>query len=1042
MYLPDLMLAWNFAVQTSNERLTSSVSSILALLLKTISGQLDLRDYGVLLCRTLLHRDQLNLFSRGLSSEAHKEHLISPCLRALTEIVGFDGGTLASQVFDRQDSTFNPKFLDRNLRLFKTSGEESRRKVSVRSNAVRYLLANLRYQPVDNRIRILDHRNLFRTLFDNIKNDTFEVARDIVRSIETHVLKVPEIPRRLKTGIMTDKALSSFLDDIRSEGEDVADGAEQTSSSRRSEILGFLTRVCTNQDLGVLLVNGWYPPGTEKANDEDEGDVIEQDDLDLYDYELEDFAKNGIAVRNAILSKFLQVLRPHANLEERELGLAIFKAAPELVADHLFQGRNRFSLEPKLTNTWIGYASYFFSLVTLPVPALFGNSKEFRSKPPPASVVVENILPSPLNQKVMTRCLNQSSDLVTLFAVRILTVSLEKLASVLSIFKEASREYPVYQEAAKRLISELEGRLPTFKDMVTVTRQSADNNAVLREASTRLIRTYQSVMPQAAADESYDVAARLTTLLEQDLTDSSVDDSRLLQELELKHLLVIAGQSSGMRWWNKQGSLPFSPFVVLLRLCTVQSSSLSLKQDLSDLLRTIADDNGIIRDAKRGSSFDYLLASLYPTGTWSPTEATFNFIDECVGRLIRKPIKYMDDLEDFRGVDENGKDTTGAFLMACLEQAPFTSRLDSRQQEEIYRWLARFLFGIRRCEEYPPTKTRPVFPLEVESRLLAAGIKLSPETGEDIVMPQYSKMTRSLPVVMKESVNGTTSSEARPSRAELSRPAQESENRPELRRWQGMNADEALQDGILGSLALCLCSKYLEIRRQGLTALRSMRGKVQEESFDAKDQVDLLLGELIETASGVIDERPLSYIGGSFALHALRVLAEPTHFIFSKINRYLLKDPSWNIRKLADFWLGKTILEMPEEDNTYWKELIWVLDMLVDGVRTAEDVNVLRSRNVFERLLALGASPSAGQALRDRIAQLLFNAICAGGSTTLVTSCGLVSWLKIQKVNGFLDHAIITQFATTLISEMDGPKIDEWSGGMIMEELDSLVVPT
>lgn len=274
---------------------------------------------------------------------------------------------------------------------------------------------------------------------------------------------------------------------------------------------------------------------------------------------------------------------------------------------------------------------------------------------------------------------------------------------------------------------------------------------------------------------------------------------------------------------------------------------------------------------------------------------------------------------------------------------------------------------------------------------------------------------------------------------ELLRPAQESENRPELRRWQNMNIDEALQDGILGSLALCLCSRYQEIRKQGLNALRAVRNKAHEETFDAQEQVNLLLGELIETASPIIDSRPLSYIGGSFASHALRVLSDPTHFMFSKVNRYLLKDPSWNIRKLADFWLGKTILEMPEQDNTYWKELIWVLDMLVDGVRTADDVDVLRSRNVFERLLALGASPSAGQAVRDRIAQLLYGAVCVGGSATLVTSCGLVSWLKAQKANAFLEDTVVSQFASTLIKEMDGAKVEEWSGGMVIEELDSLV---
>jgi len=1030
-YLPDLMQAWSFAVQTGNEKLSTAVSSILALLLKTISGQLELRDYGAILCRTLLQRDQVKLFSRGLSAEAHKDHLISPCLRALTEIVSFDGGAFAYQVFERQDSTFNSKFLDRNLRLFKTSGDEDRRKVSVRSNAVRYLLANIRYQPVVNRIRILEYRNLFRTLFDNLKNDSFELVRDVLRSVEAHILRDQEIPRRSKTAIITEKAMISILEVARSE-EDTELPDSPSVSSRRKESLGFLIKVSTNRDLGVLLSQGWYPPGSDK-DDDDQEDAMDNDDFDMDDYTAGHLANIEIPIRNSILSRFLQALRPHAVLDERELALAIFQAAPELVVDYLYQGRNRFSLEPKLTNTWIGYASFFFSLVELPVPSHFGHGKEYSPKPPPPRIVMENILPSPLSQKVMTRCLNQSSDLIVLFAVRLLTIGLEKFGRVIATYRNISQEHSSYVVAIQKLTAEIQERLPLFKDLVTVTRKAADNNMVLREASTRLVRIYQQTMPQAAAEETFDVAARLTALLEREQDGESTDDSKLLQDLEMQHLLAIAGQSSGMRWWNKQGNLRFSPFTVLLQLSARATSSTLLKNDLETLLKTVACDNGILQAHTNSSAFSALRVSLSAHEDWSPSAATFNFVDECIGRLVKKPVKYMDDLDNIQPDADTGvRKSLSMLVMVCLEQAPFTSRMKSEEQEEILMWMARFFAALENIgEDEAVLKT-------VKKKLEGQKMQLPKIAADKVFVPEFELPKKNSTTTDSLAVNDHSDPSTQGASFALTEAPEESENRPELRKWQNLDVEEAIQDGVAGRLAVCLCSKYPEIRKQGLTALRGMWKKFPESSYEGKDQADLLVGELIETASGIIDERPMSYIGGSFATHALQVLTDPTHFMFPKVNRYLLKDPTWNIRQLPDYWLGKTILEMPEDDNTYWKELMWVLDMLVDGVRTVDDVGVLRSRNVFERLLALASSPSAGQAVRERIALLIYRSICVGGATLLVTSCGLVSWLRVQRSSGMLSHATVDTFAKAIEGRMDTVKVEEWAGAQLEDELESL----
>jgi len=119
-FLGQLWQAWSFASQNNNDHLASSVSAILALLLRTISSLLDFREHGLLLCRTVLQHQHLRLVKRGLDAPKHKEFVISPCLRLLTEVISFDGGALARDAYKRREQTFDVATLRRNLALVKT----------------------------------------------------------------------------------------------------------------------------------------------------------------------------------------------------------------------------------------------------------------------------------------------------------------------------------------------------------------------------------------------------------------------------------------------------------------------------------------------------------------------------------------------------------------------------------------------------------------------------------------------------------------------------------------------------------------------------------------------------------------------------------------------------------------------------------------------------------------------------------------------------------------------------------------------------------
>lgn len=119
-FLSQLWQAWSFANQNNNDYLASSIGAIFALLLRTLSSLLDFRDHGLLLCRTVLLFQHLRLVKRGMDAPKHKDFVIQPCLRLLTELVSFDGGVLAREAYKRREQTFDITTLRRNLGLVRT----------------------------------------------------------------------------------------------------------------------------------------------------------------------------------------------------------------------------------------------------------------------------------------------------------------------------------------------------------------------------------------------------------------------------------------------------------------------------------------------------------------------------------------------------------------------------------------------------------------------------------------------------------------------------------------------------------------------------------------------------------------------------------------------------------------------------------------------------------------------------------------------------------------------------------------------------------
>jgi nucleolar pre-ribosomal-associated protein 1 len=1024
-YLPDFMQAWSFANQTNNDYLISSVSSILALLLKTLATLVDSREYGILLIKTLLNHAQLKLISRGVSAPKHKEHVISPCLRILTEMVSFDAGLMAKQVYSKRDFTFETKIVARNLCLVKSGSGPS-----VRSNAIRYLLANFKYQGEGAKIDILKNGHITKALFDHLKDDTADALQEIFKTLELNILRDETIPRATKSHTISERSLSGVLAALRTYATtESPTGDDSTLVRAKTAIIAFLKLVSTTPSLGLLRSSGWYPPGSERhtrdQNDEAEADLSLDLGLDSVDW-YNKFTSQ-VPVRNTILSGFSQTLKPYASEEERDIILSIFTAAPEIIADYFFSRGEKFSFEPKLTNTWIGYASFLFSSIQVPFPKYFGAQNHYASCPPPVSVAIENILPLPLTQRILTKSLNQSSDLITLFTVRILVVAFQKLKVVLQAFNAAAAEGgSLWKEGAIRLIAEFSQRCPHVKDVIAAFRQIPDDNILQKEAISRLLRMYYQVTPQAALEEKFDVSQALTVAMARVEVVCSDSDNHAFRLLELQHLLVIAQCSAGMRWWHKQGSLKYSPFTTLLRLSAQTSTNQSTGTEFINLLQSVIDEHGILQQQTKESSLNALIASLMSNEAWKPSDSLYTFIDECLGRLVRKPIKYLDDLDEIAGGSDHGK-VLSVLVMVCLEQVPFTSKFSETDRENVLMWLSRFLEMLKITGE--DKGLLQIIRQRVSNLPVTSSVELEP-TLRSIASRRSAD---------EEQISAPALSDEKSTKQPLafSEPPVEKQNHPELFRWQQKDLEEALENGDIDDLILCLSSKDSSVRLQAQVAIRKLMARVKASTNDDKDQIYLLLGELSETVAEMsppIAQQSLPYIASVFATQALAILQDPSHFMYAKINKYLNKGPVWNVGKLANYWVDRTLLETPDEDDKHWAEIEFVLDFIMLGTRTLQDVHLLLPRNCMEKILDLFASPSAPKAVKDAVLKVAYRVAAVGGATSLVTRTGVLAWLEMRSKVGDVDAATLDVLKRKVSSGLDETRVKTWSKGALMAD--------
>ncbi len=65
--------------------------------------------------------------------------------------------------------------------------------------------------------------------------------------------------------------------------------------------------------------------------------------------------------------------------------------------------------------------------------------------------------------------------------------------------------------------------------------------------------------------------------------------------------------------------------------------------------------------------------------------------------------------------------------------------------------------------------------------------------------------------------------------------------------------------------------------------------------------------------------------------------------MYAKVSKFLNRGPEWNVAKLPSYWVDKVLMNPPTDDDGHYQEAEWLLDGLIDGLRTSAVSLVVRT---------------------------------------------------------------------------------------------------
>lgn len=390
----------------------------------------------------------------------------------------------------------------------------------------------------------------------------------------------------------------------------------------------------------------------------------------------------------------------------------------------------------------------------------------------------------------------------------------------------------------------------------------------------------------------------------------------------------------------------FSAFTSILK-ALIGATEQSSPRQIQNLLRDILIENTVL--LPQFASFESLIASLKASEV-DTLQDQLSFFDNCVTRLVKKPVMYQEMAESLVSRKSKG---LSPIMAAVNEQWPFAvKKEDAEVESRIAGWIARLIGYLKQAGEDK----------NALSNIRDNMIEATDQKASRSVLKKALKFTRDDVSLSEEQADTTDSTKAQSQQKSSKRklpdlseefgvPPKEDVSHNALNRWERDEIEVALERGYVGNLMLCLCSEHQEVRIQASSAIARFMAKLkvggesiksvgnganrfQESTFTEWQAIYVLAGEVLETVKEFGFDDPFPSIAGELAARSILVLNDPLHKMYTKVNKFLNKGPLWEIGKIPSYWIDKILLHEPEYDDGHLEEVGWLLDLLIHGLRS------------------------------------------------------------------------------------------------------------
>lgn len=1036
----DLLSTWSFAVeQNTNDEILLLVPAVLAQFLKTISSALDLRQYGLALIDTLLHRGQSKLFGKGLAAAKTKPDLSAPCLRLLKQMVDFDGGARAHDIWLRRDLFINRSDALLSSKSLEKNQDEHQSTEPLRPLTITLLLTLIKYLDGTAKAELLAQQAALHLLLQGLVNDDPDSTLHTIRIVDSYLIEDTELPRLVLQRFFNSTHLE-YLSALYA--YDKKDEPENSKEGVREAVHKLLHKLCTTS-IGVLIsLSDWYPSAsTYTISAYAEADYIDLG-LDALNFK-HDYAVS-VPVKNSSLSDFIQKLRPFQDILQSSLLIDIFKAAPELVAEY-FSRRKQIPPPDSDDAAWRGALALLFSIIELPIPT--EGFEMHPQNPPPVAIVIENIVPRPLDKSYFQKLMSSSDNIPKITGARLLTTLLRKLENVLSTLSTfSSTRFYLWDQAIEKLRELTQSRIPSIRDITLALQHTSRSSEDLYTAMLECFATYMKVLPNSSTGTTFDISPIIMDLC------LHVNNSQLEMSAketiyaQLGHCVQIAELTSATKWLQKSDADTLSPLGQLVKVMFTEESSQDL-QVISQAIERVLVDSGVVSNHRACRA---LFSSLKPKKKlrhFSPSDEIFLFLDNSIVKASQKPVKYLDEIEDAQQLLSDKKPLSLLVASMC-EQWTFVIKKYADNKEvlkNIASFTAQLFLNLEtagenfRVMQYLERNTLHAYDGKVKKYIQDAFQKVGKLSKPTAFEKELIELERSS--VAQPQKHSTERKEHVPTLNDFTLPPyrliQPPTSLESLDRWSpSTDIEVEIKGNQLSRLVFTLGSPDEELRLQSLQSLQTVAHLIDTSSmiFDTQPQIFLLLSELLETTKLLGLTVPIPTIILQLTHQLVHVLIQPESKIYPKANRFLLQAPSWDVKRLMKYWTDKILLREPGADdpssNAWMAEVDWLVTLLAASIRTEQDLELYRRSGVWERVMSLYVSPALDAQIRKMIIVMLWR-VCEirGGADMLWTRFGVHSWLQQMYVMDAENAEILRALRADLESRCDRAAIENWEMG-------------